>query len=344
MRKELTFAVKAPNWLGDAVMALPALSSVAACSKRGRVLVLGSDASAGLLSRLEGTLPYAVTRPGGGLLESARAIARGSRALREFSPVMALSLTRSFTSAAMLYAGRVPRRIGFDDAAGALLYTDRVRRPPRESTHLIDTFIELVQAIGIPVDSRIPSLTPTEGDLREGEELLKAEGLDPDSYICFFPGARYGPAKMWPARRFGLLGSMIADKFGRTVLLLGGRKERSACEAVEKQMSEQDVVNLCGRTDLSSLIGLLWFSGGVVSNDSGGMHLAAALGKPVVGLFFSTDPAWTGPVSEGSAAIYRGMDCSPCFERDCRRGNACTDTIGEQEVMETLARVARLRA
>jgi len=343
MPKELTFAVKAPNWLGDAVMALPALSSVAACSRRGRVLVLGSDVSAGLLSRIEGTLPYAVTRPGGGLLESARAIARGSRALREFGPVMALSLTVSFTSAAMLYAGRVPRRIGFQDAAGALLYTDRVRRPPRRSTHLIDTFNALVQSIGIPVDNRIPHLAPTETDLGAGRDLLGAEGLGPDSYICLFPGARYGPAKMWPARRFGLLGDMIAGKFGRTVVLLGGRQERSACEAVRQQMSEQDVVNLCGRTDLSSLIGLLWFSGGVVSNDSGGMHLAAALGKPVVGLFFSTDPAWTGPVSDSSAAIYKGMDCSPCFERDCRKGNICTESIGEQEVMETLARVARLR-
>jgi heptosyltransferase-2 len=343
MVKEITFAVKAPNWLGDAVMALPAISSVAACSKRGRVLVLGSEASVGLCSRLEGILPYAVARPGGGFLQSARSIAKGGRVLREFGPVMVLSLTRSFTSAAMCYAGRVPRRIGFGDAAGAFLYTDRVRRPPRDCTHLIDSFNTLVHAIGIPVDRRVPALLPATCDLEAGRAVLEQNSLAEGAYICLFPGARYGPAKMWPARRFALLADLIVGKFGRKVVLVGGRQERSACRAVEEQMSAEAVINMCGVTDLEGLIGLLWFSGGVVSNDSGGMHLGAALGKPVVGLFFSTDPAWTGPVSERSVALYGAMDCSPCFERDCPRGNVCTETIGEEEVMEALARVARLR-
>jgi heptosyltransferase-2 len=344
MRKEITFAVKAPNWLGDAVMALPAVTAVADCSRRGRVVVLGSGVATALYSRVQGTLPLEVTRPGGSLLRSARSILEGGRLLRQFGPVMGLSLTRSFTSAAMLYAGRVPRRIGFDDAAGAFLYTDRVRRPPRSTTHLIDTFNTLVEAIGIKVDSRVPRLEPGTGDIRAAEQDLKDDGLDRGAYICLFPGARYGPAKRWPARRFGLLGNLIADKFKRTVVLLGGPHERAVCDEVEKAIPGRYCLNLCGRTNLTGLIGLLWFSGGVVANDSGGMHLAAALGKPVVGLFFSTDPGWTGPVSENSVAIYKGMECSPCFERDCRRGNACTETIGEQEVLETLARVARLRA
>ena len=344
MTKEITFAIKAPNWLGDAVMALPAISALAACSRRGRVLVLGSSASASLCSRVEATLPYAVTAAGGGLLRSARSALEGGRVLREFRPVMGLSLTRSLTSAAMFFAGRVPRRFGFDDSAGAFLYTDRVRRPPRQSTHLIDCYNALVQAIGIPIDNRIPVLKPSQEDVEMGQRLCDFHELDPGRYICLFPGARYGPAKMWPARRFALLADLIAGTFGHTVVLVGGRREQDACYAVEEKINEHDLVNTCGRTDLADLIGLLWLSGGVVANDSGGMHLAAALGKPVVGLFFSTDPAWTAPVSENSAVLYKGMECSPCFERDCRKGNACTETIDEHEVMETLARVARLRA
>ena len=89
-------------------------------------------------------------------------------------------------------------------------------------------------------------------------------------------------------------------------------------------------------------MGLLRLSGGVVSNDSGGMHLSAALGAPVVGLFFSTAPSWTGPVSDRSVALYERIECSPCFERDCRKGNACTDTISEDQVLEALSGVARL--
>ncbi len=344
MLKEITFAVKAPNWLGDAVMALPAVSGVVGCSRRGRVLVLGSEVSAGIFSRVDGTLPYVVTRPGGGALRSAVSIARGARVLRDLRPVMALSLTRSFTSAAMCYSGRVPRRIGFEDAAGSFLYTDRVRRPPRGSTHMIDMFNELVQSIGIPVDNRVPTLVPSGADLEAGKALMERNALEEGGYICLLPGARYGPAKMWPARRFALLADHIIGKFGRKVVLVGGRQERSACQAVEERMSEGAVINMCGMTDLGGLIGLVRFSGGVVSNDSGGMHLGAALGKPVVGLFFSTDPVWTGPVSENSVALYRPVDCSPCFERDCRKGKVCVDTIGEEEVIETLARVARLRA
>jgi heptosyltransferase-2 len=340
MLKQITFAVRAPNWLGDAVMALPAVSGIVDCSRRGRVLVLGSGASAGLYSRLDGTLAYDVARPGGGPLRSLHSISKGSGILRSLRPVLAVSFTRSFTSAAMCYLGRVPRRIGFDDSAGAFLYTDRVKRPLR-STHLIDVYNELVESIGIPVNNRIPQVVPLKGDIARGREVLEGSGLEEGRFICLFPGARYGPAKRWPARRFGLLGERIADKFDLDIVLAGGRQERSACRDVERLMPGR-VYNLCGKTDLSALMGLVWLSAGVVSNDSGGMHLSAALGKPVVGLFFSTDPAWTGPVSQNSAALYNALDCSPCFERDCRKGNVCTDTIGEDEVLCALSRVARL--
>jgi heptosyltransferase-2 len=256
---------------------------------------------------------------------------------------MAMSFTRSFTSAAMCFMGRVPRRVGFADSAGASMYTDRVRRPPRETTHLIDIYNEIVQSIGIPVDSRVPQVAPLDDDIARGEEIVSQSGLGAGGYVCLFPGARYGPAKMWPARRFALLGDMIADRFNLEIVLAGGRQERSACQAVESLMSGR-VHNVCGKTDLAGLIGVIWLSSGVVSNDSGGMHLSAALGKPVVGLFFSTDPAWTGPVSPDSVALYKAMDCSPCFERDCHKGNVCTDGIDEAEALEALRRVARLDA
>jgi heptosyltransferase-2 len=341
MAERITFAVKAPNWLGDAVMALPAVSAVADASRRGRVLVLGSRVSAGVYSRLEGTVAYPVTEAGGGPFRSALAVLKGSSVIRSLGPVIVLSLTRSFTSAAMCFLGCVPRRVGFEDSAGAFLYTDRVRRPPRETTHMIDTFIALVEAIGVRVENRVPGLRPLDADVEAGERLLGETGLKREAYICLFPGARYGPAKMWPARRFGLLADTIADKFNLDIVLAGGRQERSACQAVEDSMSRR-AVNLCGLTDLSALIGLIRFSKGVVSNDSGGMHLSAALDKPVVGLFFSTAPAWTGPVSGTSLALYRPADCSPCFGRDCPRGNACTESIGVEEVLHAVTRLTGL--
>ena len=341
MTREITFAVKAPNWLGDAVMALPAVSGLIECSRRGRVLIIGSPSSAGLYSRLDGVLAYGVTQPGGGVLRSLASIVKGSTILRSLRPVLILSFTRSFTSAATCFLGRVPRRIGFGDSAGSFLYTDEVRRRAVDAEHLIDVFNQIVESIGIKVESRIPELQPLESDIGLGRAMLRAHGLREGGYVCLFPGARYGPAKMWPAHRFALLGDSIADKFNLDIVIAGGRKERSACHAVESLMSRR-AVNLCGNTDLAALIGILRLSGGVVSNDSGGMHLGAALGAPVVGLFFSTDPVWTGPVSKRSMAIYHRMECSPCFERDCSRGNICTASVEVAEVLEALDRIMRI--
>ena len=101
---------------------------------------------------------------------------------------------------------------------------------------------------------------------------------------------------------------------------------------------------LCNRLDFSSFVGVLSLCHAVVANDSGGMHLAASLGVPTVGLFFSTDPRWTRPLSPGSTVLYNKMDCSPCFERDCSLGNPCTQSISVEEAADALGKIARMPA
>jgi heptosyltransferase-2 len=335
--KEISFAIKAPNWLGDSIMALPALAGLTDCARRSRILVLASTTSAEVCTRVPGTLVFAAGKPGSGVVSSLAALRRGTAALRHFSPVIALSLTRSATSALMLALGRPRRRVGFADSALSLLYTDRVAWPGK-SVHLTDSYCSLVESIGIRIPDRVPRLEPTAEDLRCGGEVLEGTGLQTGRYLCFFPGARYGPSKRWPARRFALLGQSILDRFGTGVVLLGGAGDGTVCAEVERLMAGA-AHNLCGTLSFAQLAGVLAGSRAVVSNDSGGMHLAAALGRPTVGLFFSTNPSWTGPRSGAAEVLYNPVACSPCFRRDCGHTEKCTGSITTEEVMSALERI-----
>jgi heptosyltransferase-2 len=329
--KKVSLAARAPNWLGDAILAVPAVRGLVECSRRGRVVIIASTVSSEVFSRIPGTLVFAVSRPGAGAGDSLRALLKGASALRSFGPVVTFSFTKSSTSAAMCLLGGARRRVGFADSSLAFLYTDRVAPGRRGVEHLADTYSRLVESMGIRVADRVPELAPGEGDRVEGLRVLARYGLSENGYICLFPGARYGPAKRWDHGRFALLGDAAVDRLHLKVVLLGGREDRAACGAVGQEMKRESI-NLCDGLSFSGLVGILSFCRAAVSNDSGGMHLAASLGVPTVGLFFSTDPR--------SIALYNRMDCSPCFARSCYLGNPCTQTISVDEVTDAVLRIA----
>ena len=336
----ISFAARVPNWLGDAVLALPAVRALAECSRRGRLVALASSSSREIFSRVPGIVPLGIAKPGGSIVDSMRTALIGGSILRSARPVLVLSFTCSLTSALMCFLGRVPRRIGFDRGAGSRLYTDRVAWPELPREHLIDTYCRLVESIGVPVSSRVPSLDAAAEDVSQGEAVASGHGLAPGKFICLFPGARYGPSKRWPAARFALLGDAIIDKLGLGVVLMGAGEDLRTCDEVKSRMTKECTV-LCGDLDFRGLVGLLRLAGGVVANDSGGMHLAAALGTPTVGLFFSTDPRWTGPVSPRSAVVCKRIGCSPCFMRRCGRAEECTESVSVDDALEALAGVMK---
>jgi len=333
----VTFAARVPNWLGDAVLAVPAVRALVECPRRSRVLVLASTSSAEIFSRVPGTLVFPIKTPGADVVRWIKAIHDGSALLRRFGPVVVFSMTKSFTSAATCLAGGVPRRVGWANGLWRFFYTDRIPLGGSRREHMAETYCRIVESVGIRVADRVPAIVPGTADLAAGEALLTRHGLTAGGFVCLFPGARYGPAKRWGVARFGLLGDAIIAKLGLKIVILGDGLDGTVCGAVEAQMTGAGI-NLCGQIDFSTLVGTLARSAGVVANDSGGMHLAAALGRPVVGLFFSTDPGWTGPVSPRAQAVYKRVECSPCFQRSCSRGYACTETISVDEVMAALVR------
>jgi heptosyltransferase-2 len=341
--KKVSLAARAPNWLGDAILAVPAVRGLVECSPRGRVVILASTVSSEVFSRIPGTLVFGIRRPGAGAVDSLRALVKGASILRSFGPVLTFGFTGSSTSAAMCFLGGSARRVGFSHGSLSFLYTDRVPPGRREREHLTETYCRLVESMGIKITNRVPDLEPAENDRLKGRRVLEDHGLAENGYVCMFPGARYGPAKCWEHSRFALLGDTVVDRLHLRVVLLGSGQDAAVCRAVGEEMVRESL-NLCDKLDFSSLVGVLSLCRAAVSNDSGGMHLAASLGVPTVGLFFSTDPRWTRPLSPRSIALYNKMDCSPCFARDCRLGNPCTQNITVDEVTGALEKITRIQA
>lgn len=331
------FAIRAPNWLGDSVLSLPAIQAVAEHSLRSKVVVLASCLSSEVIKRIPNTLVFGYHRPGGSLADSAKSILKGARLLRQVRPIIGVSFTKSPSSSLTLFLGRVKRRVGFETSAMAFLYTDRISEPTRQ-THLVEFYCKLIESMGIKVIDRVPHLNPTPQDIARATALLAKHKIEEQGYICLFPGSSYGPSKRWPYERFSLLADLVADRFGCVALILGSAEDREICKAIR---ARSKTVCLCGDADIGTTIGLLKMARAAVSNDSGGMHLAAAVGTPVVGLFFSTDPRWTAPLSQTAKAIYKPLECSPCFRRNCEKGNRCTMTIEVDDVMHVIEDLIR---
>jgi heptosyltransferase-2 len=161
--------------------------------------------------------------------------------------------------------------------------------------------------------------------------------------VALCPGAEYGPAKRWPVRHFAALARRLAAK-DRAVWLFGSAKDREIGEEIVRESGEL-AVNLCGRTDLGGAIDLLSVAEIVVCNDSGLMHLAAALGRPVVALYGSSSPEHTPPLSSRARILRTGIECSPCFQRECPLGHfKCMNELYPERVLEEIAAVESEKA
>jgi heptosyltransferase-2 len=254
---------------------------------------------------------------------------RIARSLKEARYDRAIVLPRSLKSALIPWFAGIPRRIGFRGESRWGLIND-VRAFDRE---VLDQTVKRFVALGIDTGQALPSIPhpilSTDAELQQ--TLL--EGLELDMQrpvVAMMPGAEYGPAKCWPLEHFTELANLL-DADGYTVWVMGSDKDSSAARRIAGSSA---AINLCGKTSLADVIDLLGLCEQAVSNDSGLMHVAAAVGSHVHGLYGSSSPRFTPPLTETCDVHYLALDCSPCFERDCPLGHLqCLQGLAPESVM-----------
>ncbi len=255
------------------------------------------------------------------------------RSLRGQGYDRAIVLPRSFKSALVPWFARIPVRTGFAAEARGLLLND-ARRLDRA---VLDQTVKRFLALGVPRGAPVP-VPPTPAlrvDEANRSALLERLGLGQRPAVALMPGAAYGPAKQWPVGSFTALATQLIGR-GFEVWVLGSRGEAGLGETILSGAGSR-VFNLCGRTSLEDTVDLLSATRAAVTNDSGLMHVAAAAGTQVVAIYGSSSPDFTPPLTSRKAIVYLGLDCSPCFRRECPLGHLnCLNQISPASVLAVM--------
>lgn len=319
---------RAPNWIGDAVMCLPALEALSA---RGSVSVTASGWVKDLFLDLD-YVHEVIPLPRDSRLRTLR---ESGRRLRAGGFDHGVLFTNSFASALLFRLAGIPERWGFPSDGRGFLLNHRVsRRKPGRPRHQIHDYLDLAAAMGAHTDAPRLSFPLTESDHREAQALLQSQNVDPDKPLVILnPGAYFGPAKRWPVERYAELAGRLLDEYDAAIGIIGSEAEAGMARRISSLQGGRPHV-LAGHTSLRSLAGLLRRSRLCVTNDSGPMHLAVALNVPTVAVFGPTDPVETGPLQEPSVVLKRDVVCWPCAYRDCPFDHRCMRGISSEDVLD----------
>ena len=318
--------VVAPQWIGDAVMSEPLLARLAARGERLSVAALPWVAPVYRAMPQIGEiieLPFAHGRLDWAARRRIAAELRG-----HFDA--AYVLPNSIKSALIPWLAGIPKRVGYSGEGRVLLLNRRLPNPAGRPP-MVAFYSAL--AGGSPSTGERPRLEFTSPVL---DRVTNTAGVSRGAYWVFAPGAEYGPAKCWPAEHYAALARSLHQHHGLPVLLLGSGKEAALCEEIASVAPGACRV-LAGQTPLIDAMALIAAARGVVSNDSGLMHVAAAFGVPQVAVFGSTSPEHTPPLNPHAKVLWLKeelqLDCAPCFDRVCRFGHTrCLTGVSAQRV------------
>ncbi|AKU10415.1 ADP-heptose-LPS heptosyltransferase II [Azoarcus sp. CIB] len=326
--------VVGPSWVGDMVMAQSLFMTLKA-EGPCEIDVLAPGWSLAILERMpevRGGIAMPLGHGQLGLKERWRL----GRELAKRRYDQAIVLPGSLKSALAPFFARIPQRTAFRGEMRYGLINDMRRLDKAALPMTVQRFVALGRPAGKPLPHPFPR--PRLVAAPASQARLRAElGLDPDRpAIAFMPGAEYGPAKQWPLAHYGALAAELVER-GYQVWVLGSAKDAPAGQEIAAKAGD-GVHNLCGRTQLGDAVDLLAMSAAAVTNDSGLMHVAAALDRPLVAVYGSSTPDHTPPLSDRVAVRYLRLECSPCFERVCPLGHTrCLHEITPASVLASLA-------
>jgi lipopolysaccharide heptosyltransferase I len=342
-----------PSSLGDVVQALPVAWALRDLKPDARIDWLVTPGCAGVvegLAAIDHVFPFDRGRFGRmwrnplSAMEFVWFLGR----LRRVRYTTVVDLQGLFRSGFLSWASGAATRLGLANSreGAERFYTDIVKLPPGPLS-AIDRYFEAAVALGVPREAakRFDVFIPPEKAV-EARELLKARGLaEGRRYVVLVPGARW-QTKRWPEERFAALANRIHEKLDLAPVLVGAPSDREIADRMV-QMQGRHLVDVIGRTDLKVLAAVLQGAECVVTNDTGPMHLASALGRPILAIFGSTDAALTGPYGADNLVLGRKAACAPCLERSCQFAGQqqeliCLRSITVDEVFECLRQMLRV--
>ncbi len=332
--------VRGTNWVGDAVMTIPALRELRRALPRAHITLATRPWAEGLFRDadfLDDILIYDRPR------RSLAAALRQAREWRRRSFDLALLFQNAFEAALIARAARVPFRVGYATDARRALLTHPLALPDwRSARHEVFYYLNIVSELerllygASKVEEREPRFHLEVSEERKAEalQMLKAHGaLDGQAIVALCPGSTNSRAKRWPADYYARLADRFIEETRADVLLIGARDELDVSREVVGLMRHEPVV-LTGETDLAQLTAILSIVDVLVTNDTGPAHIAAALERPTLVIFGPTDPRTTRPFSKSAELIRRPPDCAPCMLRDCPIDHRCMTAITPEEVYE----------
>lgn len=311
------FLVVGPSWVGDMVMAQSLFITLKRRHPAATIGVLAPGWSLPILERMP-EVDEAIAldvKHGEFGWRTRRGVARSLRGRFDH----AIVLPRSLKSALVPFLAGIPRRTGFTGEQRYWLLNDRRKLDKAVLNQTVKRFVALgldaSTAASGDFETPYPRLSV---DSRHQDQLRESLGLGERPAIGMMPGAEYGPAKQWPLDYFRELAESLIAR-GYTVWVLGGPKDVEAGDVITRELDHAH--NLCGKTRLADAVDLLAACQQVVTNDSGLMHVAAAVGTRIQALYGSSSPTYTPPLTDNADIHYLALSCSPCFERTCPLGH-----------------------
>jgi len=326
----ISILIRATNWIGDAIMTLPALKTIRANFPLARLTVLAQPWVADIFTSnpmVDQVLLYHKKTKHAGLL----GMWRLSRELAAHRFDLAILLQNAFEAALLARLAGIPQVAGFSRDARRLLLSHPVRISPEiRKRHQVFYYQHLLSELGLtPSENRL-ELTLSPEDNNWARDFLHTL---PRPIIGLNPGAAYGPAKCWPAERYGEVARRLKGQCGGSVLVFGTKADQQAAAIIRQRAG--DIIDLTGQTTLAQAMALIDLCQVFITNDSGLMHVAAAQATPLIAIFGSTDAVATGPFAERVVIVEKELPCRPCLKTHCpNQLFTCMNGISTDEVAE----------
>ena len=310
--------IRAANWVGDAIMTTPAIRAIRRNFASAHITILAKPWVAPVFQHNQ-DIDEVMLYQADGRHSGWRGLLRLANDLREQHFDLAILFQNAFEAALLAFLAGIPRRMGFTTDARTALLTERIRTwRPLKRGHLIDYYLGLIHGAGLTLHGRQLTVVISREEHLEARKYLTRMEITQGLLVGLNPGATFGTAKRWLPDRFAELGRrMIAEQKAR-ILIFGGPSEADLGRQLATDIG-QGATNLCGQTTLRLAMALIGQCGLFVTNDSGLMHVAAALDIPQVAIIGPTDPVATGPVNDHSSMVYLPEACefSPCLQSHC---------------------------